>query len=101
MSKNSFYEFEDIFNELKDKKIGELTIRDIAKYLLVAEELDWVDANIGDDKVFYSYDKNLLENLSYTFEDSIFRLMNEEILYDNDLHTAPPDLEEDDNYELG
>lgn len=29
MSKNSFYEFEDIFNELKDKKIGELTIRDI------------------------------------------------------------------------
>jgi len=100
MINNSFYEFEDIFNELKDKKIGELTIRDIAKYLLVAEELDWVDANIGDDKVFYSYDKNLLENLSYTFEDSIFRLMNEEILYDNDLHT-PPDLEGNDYYELG
>ena len=100
MIDNSFSEFEDIYNELKDKKIGELTIRDIAKYLLVAEELDWVDANIGDDKVFYSYDKNLLENLSYTFEDSIFRLMNEEILYDNDLHAAPPDLEGDDDYEL-
>jgi len=100
MIDNSFYEFEDIFNELKDKKIGELTIRDIAKYLLVAEELDWVDTNIGDDKVFYSYDKNLLENLSYTFEDSIFRLMNEEILYDNDLHTPPPALEGDDDYEL-
>lgn len=100
MMNNSFYEFEDIYNNLKDKKIGELTIRDIAKYLLVAEELDWVDANIGDDKVFYQYDKNLLENLSYTFEDSIFRLMNEEILYDNDLHT-PPELEEEDDYELG
>ncbi len=60
MIDNSFSEFEDIYNDLKDKKIGELAIRDIAKYLLVAEELDWVDANIGDDKVFYSYDKNLL-----------------------------------------
>ena len=94
MIDNSFYEFEDIFNELKDKKIGELTIRDIAKYLLVAEELDWVDTNIGDDKIFYKYDKNLLEKLSYIFEDSIFRLINEEILYDNDLHTEPDDLEE-------
>lgn len=101
MIDNSFSEFEDIYNDLKDKKIGELAIRDIAKYLLVAEELDWVDANIGDDKVFYSYDKNLLENLSYTFEESIFRLINEEILYDNDLHTPPSDLEEDDDYELG
>lgn len=100
MIDNSFSEFEDIYNDLKDKKIGELAIRDIAKYLLVAEELDWVDANIGDDKVFYSYDKNLLENLSYTFEESIFRLINEEILYDNDLHTPPTDLEEDD-FELG
>ncbi|MGN0973931.1 MAG: hypothetical protein ACI4OT_04245 [Bacilli bacterium] len=101
MIDNSFSEFQDIYNDLKDKKIGELAIRDIAKYLLVAEELDWVDANIGDDKVFYSYDKNLLENLSYTFEESIFRLINEEILYDNDLHTPPSDLEEDDDYELG
>lgn len=97
---SSFSEFEDIYNGLKDKKIGELTIRNIAKYLLVAEELDWVDANIGDDKVFYNYDKNLLEKLSYRFEDSIFRLINEEILYDNDLHTVPPDLERDDDYEL-
>lgn len=100
MIDNSFSEFEDIYNDLKDKKNGELAIRDIAKYLLVAEELDWVDVNIGDDKVFYSYDKNLLENLSYTFEKSIFRLINEEILYDNDLHTPPSDLEEEDDYEI-
>ena len=91
---NSYYNFENIYNELKDKKIGELSTRDIAKYLLVAEELDWVNENIGDDKVFYTYDKNLLENLSYTFADSIFRLINEELLYDNDLHTEPArDLE--------
>ena len=91
---NSYYNFEDIYNELKDKKIGELSTRDIAKYLLVAEELDWVNENIGDDKVFYTYDKNLLENLSYTFADSIFRLINEELLYDNDLHPEPArDLE--------
>lgn len=90
----SFYDFEDIYNELKDKKISELSTRDIAKYLLVAEELDWVDENIGDDKVFYNYDKNMLENLSYTFADSIFRLIHEELLYDNDLHTEPDrDLE--------
>ena len=98
---NTFSEFEDILNDLQDKKLGELTIREIAKYILVAEELDWVDASIGDDKVFYNYDKNLLENLSYTFEESIFRLLNEEILYDNDLHTPPPDLEENDDYEIG
>ena len=97
---SNFYEFEDIFNKLKEKKLSELTIRDIAKYLLVAEELNWVDANIGDDKVFYHYDKKLLENLSYTLEDSIFRLINEEILYDNDLHTPPKDLEENNDYEL-
>lgn len=84
-----FYDFEDIYNELKDKKISELSTKDIAKYLLVAEELDWVDENIGDDKVFYNYDKNLLEKLSYTFADSIFRLIHEELLYDNDLHTEP------------
>ena len=95
----NFYEFEDIYNELKDKKIGELTIRDISKYLLVAEELDWLDSNIGDDKIFYKYDVQLLENLSYILEDSIFRLMNEEILYDNTLHT-PPKLEEESDYEL-
>lgn len=86
---NSYYNFEDIYNELKDKKIGELSTRDIAKYLLVAEELDWVDENIGDDKVFYTYDEQLLETLSNTFADSIFRLIHEELLYDNDLHTAP------------
>lgn len=100
---NSFYEFEDIFNELRNKKIGDLCIRDIAKYLLVSEELDWVDENIGDDKIFYNYDVNLLDNLSYTFADSIFRLINEEILYDHDLHTEPKKLEnieEEDDYEF-
>ena len=86
---NSYYNFEDIYNELKDKKIGELSTRDIAKYLLVAEELDWVDENIGDDKVFYTYDEQLLGTLSNTFADSIFRLIHEELLYDNDLHTEP------------
>lgn len=72
MNNNGFSEFEDIFNELKNKKIEELSIREIGKYLIVAEELEWVDNYIGDDKVFYNYDKNLLEELSYKFEDSVF-----------------------------
>jgi hypothetical protein len=90
---NSYNEFEDMLNELSNKKIGELSIREISKYLLLAEELDWVDTNVGDDKIFYDYNKNLLENLSYILEDSIFRLINEEILYNYDLHTKPMDLE--------
>lgn len=94
MNNNGFSEFEDIFNELKNKKIEELSIREIFKYLNVAEELEWVDNYIGDDKVFYNYDKNLLEELSYKFEDSVFRLINEELLYDNNLHTYPDDLED-------
>lgn len=94
MNNNGFSEFEDIFNELKNKKIEELSIREIGKYLIVAEELEWVDNYIGDDKVFYNYDKNLLEELSYKFEDSVFRLINEELLYDNNLHTYPDDLED-------
>lgn len=94
MNNNGFSEFEDIFNELKNKKIDELSIREIGKYLIVAEELEWVDNYIGDDKVFYNYDKNLLEELSYKFEDSVFRLINEELLYDNNLHTYPDDLED-------
>lgn len=94
MNNNGFSEFEDIFNELKNKKIEELSIREIGKYLIVAEELEWVDNYIGDDKVFYNYDKNLLEELSYKFEDSVFHLINEEILYDNNLHTYPDDLED-------
>ncbi len=94
MNNNGFSEFEDIFNELKNKKIEELSIREICKYLIVAEELEWVDNYIGDDKVFYNYDKNLLEELSYKFEDSVFRLINEELLYDNNLHTYPDDLED-------
>ena len=93
MNNNGFSEFEDIFNELKNKKIEELSIREIGKYLIVAEELEWVDNYIGDDKVFYNYDKNLLEELSYKFEDSVFHLINEELLYDNNLHTYPDDLE--------
>ena len=88
MNNNGFSEFEDIFNELKNKKIEELSIREIGKYLIVAEELEWVDNYIGDDKVFYNYDKNLLEELSYKFEDSVFHLINEE------LHTYPDDLED-------
>lgn len=92
MNNNGFSEFEDIFNELKNKKIEELSVREIGKYLIVAEELEWVDNYIGDDKVFYNYDKNLLEELSYKFEDSVFRLINEELLYDNNLHTHPDDL---------
>ena len=94
MNNNGFSEFEDIFNELKNKKIEELSIREIGKYLIVAEELEWVDNYIGDDKVFYNYDKNLLEELSYKFEDSVFRLINEELLYDNNLHTYLDDLED-------
>lgn len=94
MNNNGFSEFEDIFNELKNKKIEELSIREIGKYLIVAEELEWVDNYIGDDKVFYNYDKNLLEELSYKFEDSVFRLINEELLYDNNLHTYSDDLED-------
>ena len=94
MNNNGFSEFEDIFNELKNKKIEELSVREIGKYLIVAEELEWVDNYIGDDKVFYNYDKNLLEELSYKFEDSVFRLINEELLYDNNLHTFPDDLED-------
>ena len=38
-----------------EKKLSELTIRDIAKYLLVAEELNWVDANIGDSILVAQY----------------------------------------------
>lgn len=94
MNNNGFSEFEDMFNELKNKKIEELSIREIGKYLIVAEELEWVDNYIGDDKVFYNYDKNLLEELSYKFEDSVFHLINEELLYDNNLHTYPDDLED-------
>lgn len=94
MNNNGFSEFEDIFNELKNKKIEELSVREIGKYLIVAEELEWVDNYIGDDKIFYNYDKNLLEELSYKFEDSVFRLINEELLYDNNLHTYPDDLED-------
>lgn len=94
MNNNGFSEFEDTFNELKNKKIEELSIREIGKYLIVAEELEWVDNYIGDDKVFYNYDKNLLEELSYKFEDSVFHLINEELLYDNNLHTYPDDLED-------
>ena len=94
MNNNGFSEFEDIFNELKNKKIEELSVREIGKYLIVAEELEWVDNYIGDDKVFYNYDKNLLEELSYKFEDSVFRFINEELLYDNNLHTYPDDLED-------
>lgn len=94
MNNNGFSEFEDIFNELKNKKIEELSVREIGKYLIVAEKLEWVDNYIGDDKVFYNYDKNLLEELSYKFEDSVFRLINEELLYDNNLHTYPDDLED-------
>ena len=94
MNNNGFSEFEDIFNELKNKKIEELSIREIGKSLIVAEELEWVDNYIGDDKVFYNYDKNLFEVLSYKFEDSVFHLINEELLYDNNLHTYPDDLED-------
>ena len=94
MNNNGFSEFEDIFKALKNKKIEELSIREIGKYLIVAEEIEWVDNYIGDDKVFYNYDKNLLEELSYKFEDSVFRLINEELLYDNNLHTYPDDLED-------
>lgn len=94
MNNNGFSEFEDIFNELKNKKIEELSVREIGKYLIVAEELEWVDNYIGDDKVFYNYDKNLLEELSYKFEDSVFHLINEELLYDNNLHTYSDDLED-------
>lgn len=89
MIDNSFHRFEDIYSELKDKPIGELTMQDIGKFLLVEEELNWVDENIGDDKIFYTYNENLLNSLSYKFSDSIFRLINEELLYDNDLHTVP------------
>ena len=89
MIDNSFHRFEDIYSELKDKPIGEWTTQDICKFLLVEEELNWMDENIGDDKIFYTYDENLLSSLSYKFSDSIFRLINEELLYDNDLHTAP------------
>lgn len=78
----------------KSERCEELSIREIGKYLIVAEELEWVDNYIGDDKVFYNYDKNLLEELSYKFEDSVFHLINEELLYDNNLHTYPDDLED-------
>lgn len=84
-----FSDFEDIRNDLGNKKISDLSLRDIAKYLLVAEELDWMVNNIGDDKEFYTYDEQLLDDLSYNLEDKIFETINENLLYNNDLHTAP------------
>ncbi len=100
---DTFYDFEDIFNELSDKKLNELSIRDIAKYLLVAKELDFVDENIGDDKVLYKYDTKKLENLSYILEESLFRIIDKEIFYNIDLHEEPKDLElssNGDDYEF-
>ena len=83
MTYNSFNEFEEMFNELGDKKIGELR-----------------DKDVGDDKVFYKYDKELLENLSYSLEEAIFKSIYEDLLYNNDLHTSPEELEEEDEYEF-
>ena len=85
----NFYEFEEIYNELKEKKLKDLSNRDIAKYLLAKDELEWVDDNIGDDKVFYGYDIRLLDNLSDRLKTYIFDLINEDILYNNDLHKEP------------
>lgn len=84
-----FSDFEDIRNDLGNKKICDLDLKDIAKYLLVSEELDWMDNNIGDDKEFYTYDERLLDDLSYTLEDKIFEIINEDLLYKNDLHESP------------
>lgn len=97
---NSFYEFEKIYNELKDKKISELSMKDIGKFLLVEEELRWVDENKGDDKFFCKYDKDLLDSLSSNFSDSVFRLINEELLYDNDLHTESSKNKLEEDYEM-
>ena len=68
-------------------------------YDTLGTSCDIINIEIGD-KIFYNYDKKLLDNLSYRFEDSIFRLIHEEILYENDLHTEPDNLERNDNYEL-
>ena len=92
--KSKNIEMEKRVDELTKEVNREMNQREIGKYLIVAEELEWVDNYIGDDKVFYNYDKNLLEELSYKFEDSVFRLINEELLYDNNLHTYPDDLED-------
>ncbi len=98
MYEDSYNDFEDIYNELKDKKIGELGRENICKYILLGEELDWLDNNVGDDKKFYKFDKNLLERLSKNFSESIFYLINEELLYDNNLHKELK-LEEDCDFE--
>lgn len=98
MSSNSFNEFQDIYNELKEKKLSELRLKDIAKYILLSNELNWVDNNIEDNKNLYNYyyDKEQLEKLSYEFEEAIDNLVNEDILYNNDLHVESEEF----NYEL-
>jgi len=85
----SFSEFEDISNDLGNKKLSDLSLREIAKYLLVSEELNWMDSNVGDDKVFYTFNEKLLNDLSYILEDKIFEDINEDILYNYDLHNEP------------
>jgi len=85
----NFSDFEDIFKELGNKKISDLSLKEISKYLLVSEELNWMDSNVGDDKIFYKFNESLLDDLSYSLEVKIFEDINQDILYKYDLHKEP------------
>lgn len=89
----SYFDFEEMFDDLKNKKIGEMTNEEIAKYILLKDELRWMHDVIGDDKYFYSFKNELLEELSDLLNESIFNFINEDILYNNDLHIEPSNKE--------
>lgn len=96
--KVSYDTFQKMMEDLGDKKLSELNREDICKYMLLVEELDWMDSNIGDDaQIWYTYDDKLLDELSNKMSSSIFTLINEELLYDYDLHTG---MEKDEDYEV-
>jgi len=97
--KMSFNSFEKMKNELGDKKLSELTNDEIYKYLLLDEELKTVEEHYGDDaKIWFSYDSKLLDEMVYDFHKHIFDYYNNDLFYNNDLHS---ELNmEGENYEL-
>ena len=93
----TYNELKKTMKDISGEKLEDLTDSDIYKYLIIKEELWWVDSNYSPDT--FTFDESEIENMTDAFERHVWDYFNNDLFYYNDIHSEiceESEEEEDD-----
>lgn len=80
-----YKELKKIMDDIGKKKLQDLDKRDIFKFLIIEEELEWISDNYDIDD--FTFDETEVDRLSDVMDKDVNTYFNEDLFMYNDIHS--------------